>query len=114
MESASRSSAALPCEFCCSPIRPDKLVAHQRQCLMARQGLQAPLIVEGVDGLFREIVAGAARTGSHESAPTRGAIGTHDHFSRVTRRDSDEAQAERNSIVALPCEICGELCPLTG
>ncbi|KAJ7379763.1 factor 1, partial [Desmophyllum pertusum] len=72
--SASRSSAALPCEFCCSPIRPDKLDAHQRQCLVERQALQAPLLVEGDDGLFRAIAAGAARTGSHESARTRGGI----------------------------------------
>ena len=40
----------------------------------------------------------------------------HDHiYSNSVSHDSTEAsceaQAEGNSTVALPCEICGELCP---
>lgn len=104
------SQTALPCEFCGSSIPSEKLDAHQRQCLEESQDLQIPLLVESVDGVFREIAAARGNRGSEESAPT--GEETRDHvYSNSVSHDGAEAKAEENSIVALPCEICGELCP---
>lgn len=95
--------ATLSCEFCGSSIPLEDLDVHQRQCLVERQGSQIPLLEEGDDGFFQEISATRRNSGSHE---------TRDHiYSSFASHDSAEAQAEGNSIVALPCEICGELCP---
>jgi len=105
---ASQKCATLPCEFCGSSFPLEILDVHQRQCLEESQGFQIPLLVEGDDGLFQEITA------------TRGKISDdHERLDRVysnsVSRDSTEAPSERqadgNSIVALPCKICGELCP---
>lgn len=92
---ASDRSVSLPCEFCGSLIQPDELDAHQRQCqsLDETEDLQIPLLVEDVDGVFREMVRTPA------------------HFSSSVSHDGIENQDEDNSIVAVPCEICGELCP---
>lgn len=95
--------ATLPCEFCGYSIPLEDLDAHQRQCLVESQGSQIRLLEEGVDGFFQEIAATRRNSGSHER---------RDHiYSNSVSHDSAEIQAEGNSIVALPCEICGELCP---
>ena len=54
---------------------------------------QIPLIVEDSDGVFREMVR------------------TPDNFTSSDSHDNIETESEDNSIVALPCEICDELCP---
>ena len=48
----------LPCEFCGALISYDRLDSHQLQCMTESQTLRGdiPLLVEGEDGLFREIV----------------------------------------------------------
>lgn len=108
--SRSSQNTPLPCEFCGSPIPPEKPDVHQRQCLVESQNVQIPVLVEGEDGVFRDVAAARGNRGSNESAPTGGR--TRDHiYSSPVSNDSAEAQAEDNSIVALPCEICGELCP---
>ena len=98
----------MPCEFCGSSIPLENLDAHQRQCLQESQGSQIPLLVEGEDSFFQEIAATRRRnSGSHERRD-------HNIYSNFFSRDSTEAPCEAqafNSIVALPCEICGELCP---
>ena len=97
---ASQKFDSLPCEFCGSSIPLENLNPHHRQCLEESQGSQIPFLVEGDDGFFREI---SATRGDHE---------IRDHiYSNSVSHDSTEAQAEGSSIVALPCEICGELCP---
>ena len=58
----------------------DELDTHQ--CEFQRLGI--PLVVEDIDGMFREIVR------------------THDNI---------ETESEDNSTVSLLCEICDELCP---
>lgn len=105
---ASQKCATLPCEFCGSSIPLETLDVHQRQCLEESQDSQIPLLVEREDGFFQEIAATRGRSSDdHER---------RDHiYSNSVSHDSteapSEAQAEGNSIVALPCEICGELCP---
>jgi len=98
----------LPCEFCGSSISLENLDIHQRQCLEESQGSQIPLLVEGDDGFFQEIVARRGRNCDDHERSDR-------IYSNSVSHDSteapSEAQAERKSIVALPCEICGELCP---
>ena len=90
-----KCAATLPCEFCGSLIPLENLDVHQRQCLEESQDVQIPLLVEGDDGFFQEIAATKRRNSDvHDSTDA-----------------PSEAQAERNIIVALPCEICGELCP---
>ena len=86
---------SLPCEFCGSLIQQDELDAHQRECqrLEETEGSQIPLVVEDSDGVFREMVR------------------TPDNFTSSDSHDNIETESEDNSIVALPCEICGELCP---
>ena len=86
---------SLPCEFCGSLIQQDELDAHQRECqrLEETEGSQIPLVVEDSDGVFREMVR------------------TPDNFTSSDSYDDIETESEDNSIVALPCEICGELCP---
>lgn len=86
---------SLPCEFCGSLMQLDELDAHQRDCqrLEETEDLQIPLVVEDVDGVFREVVR------------------TPDHFTSSDTDDDIETESEDNSIVALPCEICGELWP---
>ena len=54
---------------------------------------QILLIVEDSDGVFREMVR------------------TPDNFTSSDSHDNIETESEDSSIVALPCEICGELCP---
>ena len=100
-----KCAATLPCEFCGSSIPLENLDAHQRQCLEESQDPQIPLLVEDDHGFFQEIAATRGRNSDN-----------HDHiYSNSVSHDSTEAasdaQAEGNSIVALPCEICGELCP---
>ena len=100
-----KCAATLPCEFCGSSIPLENLDAHQRQCLEESQDYQIPLLVERDDGFFQEIAATRGRNSYDD-----------DHlYSNSVLRDSteasSEAQAAGNSIVALPCEICGELCP---
>ena len=96
--------ATLPCEFCGSSISLERLDAHQRRCLEERQGSQIPILVESDDGFFQETAATRGRnSGSHER---------HGHiYSNSESKDRTEVQEEENSIVALPCEICGALCP---
>ena len=97
---ASQKCDSLPCEFCGSSIPLENLDVHQRQCLEESQGSQIPLLVEGDDGFFQEI---ASTRSDH-----------HSYSNSVSHNSTEapcEAQAEGNSIVALPCEICGELCP---
>ena len=86
---------SLPCEFCGSLIQQDELDAHQRECqrLEETEGSQIPLVVEDSDGVFREMVR------------------TPDNFTSSDSYDNIETESEDNSIVALPCEICDELCP---
>ena len=64
----------------------DELDAHQCECqrLGETEDSQIPLVVEDIDGVFREIVR------------------TH---------DSIETESEDNSTVSLLCEICDELRP---
>ena len=100
-----RSGATLPCEFCGSSIPLENLDAHQRQCLEESQDYQIPLLVEGDDGFFQEIAATRRRNSdNHDLIYSNSVL-------RDSTEASSEAQAEGNSIVALPCEICGELCP---
>ena len=106
---ASQKCATLPCEFCGSSIPLENLDAHQLQCLQESQDSQIPLLVEGEDSFFQEIAATRRRnSGSHERRD-------HNIYSNFFSRDSTEApceaQAFNDGIVALPCEICGELCP---
>ena len=100
-----KSVATLPCEFCGSSIPLENLDAHQRQCLEESQDYQISLLVEGDDGFFQEIPATRGRNSYDD-----------DHiYSNSVLHDSTEAackaQADGNSIVALACEICSELCP---
>ena len=71
------------------------LDAHQRECqhLEETEDSQIPLVLEDIDGVFREMVR------------------TPDYFTSSDSHDNIETESEDNSIVALPCEICGELCP---
>ena len=112
-DGGSSSVAALPCEFCGVPIAYGRLDTHQRQCLIERQSLQGhvPLLVEGDDGLLREIVAGKSTVASNQEVTGSG----NRTFTRSVSHESAEAHVQQanldDSIVALPCEICGELCP---
>ena len=98
-------SATLPCEFCGSSIALENLDAHQRQCLEESQEFQIPVLVEGDDGFFQEIAAKRGRNGDDHDLIYSNSV-LHDSTDA-----SSEAQAEGDIIVALPCEICGELCP---
>ena len=71
------------------------LDAHQRECqhLEETEDSQIPLVLEDIDGVFREMVR------------------TPDYFTSSDSHDNIETESEDNSIVALLCEICGELCP---
>ena len=103
---ASQKCATLPCEFCGSSISLEILDVHQRQCLEEGQGFQIPLLVEGDDGFFQEIATTRGRNSDDHERRDRIYSVSHD-----TTQAPSEAGAEGNSIVALPCEICGELCP---
>ena len=114
-------SSALPCEFCGSLISPENLDPHQRQCIEERefeesQDLQIPVLVEGADGVFRDFTAASRnrdKRGPDERSPTGQRMPDHSDridSSSVSHDSAAKAQAEDNSIVALPCEICGELC----
>ena len=101
--------STLPCEFCGVMLPFDRLDAHQRQCLNEIEGLQdgVPLLVEGDDGLFHEI--GASNTANNRERTQTGS--EKRIFSRSASHEISEDAEENESIVALPCEICGELCP---
>ena len=64
---------------------------HQRECqhLEETEDSQIPLVLEDIDGVFREMVR------------------TPDYFTSSDSHDN----IETDSLVAMPCEICGELCP---
>ena len=94
------------CEFCGSSIPLEILDVHQRQCLEESQGFQIPLLVEGDDGFFQEFAATRGRNSDDHERHDRIYSVSHD-----STQAPSEAGAEGNSIVALPCEICGELCP---
>ena len=64
--------------------------------------------MEGDDGFFQEIAA--TRGGNSDDHERRDGIYSDSVSHDITQAFS-EAGAEGNSIVALPCEICGELCP---
>ena len=105
----SSRNAVLPCEFCGAPIAYDRFDAHQRQCLIERGDV--PLLVEGDDGLFREIGAATSKVANnHEQTDCIGS-GSENFTRSVSKERSANNAEEENSIVALPCEICGELCP---
>lgn len=108
----STRNAALPCEFCGAMIPSDRLDTHQRQCLVEIQGPldDIPLLVEGTDGLFREIGASSVKVeNNHEGNQTGSGNNYFTHS--VSHEISTDVEGEENSIAALPCEICGELCP---
>ena len=67
-----------------------------------------PLLVEGEDGLFREIAMEKATrsTSSHDRTGSG-----NDSATGSNEETTDKEGNSDNSIVALPCEICGELCP---
>ena len=83
------------CLICGLLFQLDELDGHQRECqrLEETEGSQIPLVVEDSDGVFREMVR------------------TPDNFTSSDSHDNIETESEDNSIVALPCEICDELCP---
>ena len=100
----------LPCEFCGAMISYDRLDSHQLQCMTESQTLRGdiPLLVEGEDGLFHEIAMEKATrsTSSHDRAGSG-----NDSATGSNEEITDKEGNSDNSIVALPCEICGELCP---
>ena len=100
----------LPCEFCGALISYDRLDSHQLQCITESQTLRGdiPLLVEGEDGLFREIAMEKATrsTSSHDRTGSG-----NDSATGSNEETTDKEGNSDNSIVALPCEICGELCP---
>ena len=67
-----------------------------------------PLLVEGDDGSFREIAMEKATrsTSSHDRTGSG-----NDSATGSNEETTDKEGNSDNSIVALPCEICGELCP---
>lgn len=104
----------LPCEFCSSLVPADKLTYHQQQCFMEEQCVQVPLLVEDEDGIIREFATSSdgenSREAGEETTGTERCDGCAD--SQTTTDGSQDMQGETNStVVALPCEICGELCP---
>lgn len=103
--------STLPCEFCDVMLPYDRLDAHQRQCLDEREGLQGgvPLLVEGDDGLFHEIGAATSTTANNREGTQTGS--EKRNFSRSVSHETSADIGENEDIVALPCEICGELCP---
>lgn len=104
------SNSVLPCEFCGEMMPCNQLDAHQILCMIEIQGSQdnVPLLVEGDDGLFHEFGARTPKTAENYIETQTGSANRHcsltpsDETSGVTQRDV--------TIVALPCEICGELC----
>ena len=107
---ASQKCATLPCEFCGSSFPLEILDVHQRQCLEESQGSQVPLLVEGDEGFFQEIAATRGKNSDDHERLLNDRVYSNSVSHDRTEAPS-EAQAEGNSIVALPCEICGELCP---
>lgn len=95
------SNCLLPCEFCGAMMPLDQLATHQRHCMVEKEGAQrkcnVPLLVEEADGSFSEteIQSGSRENDFPPPDPNKGNIGTN----------------REETIVALPCEICGELCP---
>ena len=65
------------------------LDAHQRECqhLEETEDSQIPLVLEDIDGVFREMLR------------------TPDYFTSSDSHDDIETKSEDNSIVALPSEI---------
>ena len=82
---ASRN-AVLPCEFCGASITDDRLNAHQRHCMAGRQDL----LVEGKDGLFREI-EGATQNGANDDEGKETGIRANNvNFAIFIARESTE------------------------
>jgi len=100
----------LPCEFCGSSIPLEILDVHQRQCLEESQSSQVPLLVEGDEGFFQEIAGTRGKNSDDHERLLNDRVYSNSVSHDRTEAPS-EAQAEGNSIVALPSEICGELCP---
>ena len=68
-----------------------------------------PLLVEGEDGLFREVAMDAMETeamSNHDRTGSGNDSATGSNEETIAKKGHSD-----NSIVALPCEICGELCP---
>lgn len=101
----------LPCELCGALISYDRLDSHQLQCMNESQTLRGdiPLLVEGEDGLFREVAMDAMETeamSNHDRTGSGNDSATGSNEETIAKKGHSD-----NSIVALPCEICGELCP---
>lgn len=111
----------LPCEFCDATIAPNELMAHQRDCA-ERQGMEVqseqgspPLSANCPEGAFeaRVVYGGEADGGEIQAqrpipAAARASQATS---SSHIQRNSRASSQVYNSVVALPCEICGDLCP---
>ena len=117
------NNTTLPCEFCKMLVQAHELVWHQRKCLQ-----QGGLI--DTNFMRKEYNGEGLRQSTNNPNGNRGSVlfetqerdeikeeRAKEEFDeadqRVDRVSETRAKAVRESIiiVALPCEICGELCP---
>ena len=104
----------LLCKFCGTLTASNRLATHQQECFSAHRRVEIPLFVEDNDGILREFAApSGSETATELEDGTTGNQGDVESISQETADPQEEGRSslsETNSVVALPCEVCGELC----
>lgn len=121
LDSCKETNPNLPCEFCEKRFPANKLVTHQKKCFKnSRLGNSSVLNVNIGDtlrGIGKKMTIKAGK--EHESLK-RGrekVSEANEEFVWLSGRDErktkklPKSHRETICVEALPCEICGELCP---
>ena len=113
LRSCNGENPALPCEFCERLIPANMLGSHQQQCLIERERTQ--VITEASDGTFWDNKQTSIGSRTDETRSTTEAQRRRKEKApdgpNIGKDGRQKSPVEEKSIIALPCEICGELCP---
>ena len=119
-KSCEEDNLALPCEFCERVVPANELALHQRKCLDHEKVDENYILKGDIAETFRP---SATKTEEKESWENNFIKRGMEKMKEVKEGNEATARKDRTgkkcpkshresiSIVALPCEICGELCP---
>ena len=113
LEDSEDENPPLPCEFCENLFPANELVIHQNKCVNNERRENRTSLKENIDGATK-----TERDKKHDSESRRDKEKMNEErresaeLSREKKiRERPNSHRESISIVALPCEVCGELCP---
>lgn len=120
LESCEDESVALPCEFCESLFPADELVQHERRCFNDGKVDKSFFLKGGIDAALWETSTKTGNKNNHENVSIDGreelselkqAFSEGNGSNNRAGKKIPKSHRESISIVALPCEVCCELCP---